>query len=117
MDDIMSKISELLSDEESVKQLSELAEMLVSDNEKNEEKAPKSVNTSSEEQPDIASMLKLTSLIGEASKQDKNAELLLALKPHLGAEKQKRVDKAIKLLKLLAIWNIAKENGLLQELI
>ncbi|WP_028515698.1 hypothetical protein [Ruminococcus flavefaciens] len=117
MDDIMGKISELLSDEESVKQLSELAQMLVSDNEKNEEKAEKAADTAPEDVPDIASMLKLTSLIGEASKQDKNADLLLALKPHLGAEKQKRVDKAIKLLKLLAIWNIAKESGLLQELI
>ena len=117
MDDIMGKISELLSDEESVKQLSELAQMLVSDNEKNEEKGEKAADTAPEDLPDIASMLKLTSLIGEASKQDKNADLLLALKPHLGAEKQKRVDKAIKLLKLLAIWNIAKESGLLQELI
>ena len=117
MDDIMGKISELLSDEESVKQLSELAQMLVSDNDKNEEKADKAGDSASEDQPDIASMLKITSLIGEASKQDKNADLLLALKPHLGAEKQKRVDKAIKLLKLLAIWNIAKESGLLQELI
>ena len=114
MDDIMGKISELLSDEESVRQLSELAQMLVSDSEKSEEKDEGAVP---EEQPDIASMLKLTSLIGEASKQDRNTDLLLALKPHLGEEKQKRVDKAIKLLKLLAIWNIAKESGLLQELI
>lgn len=114
MDDIMGKISELLSDEESVRQLSELAQMLVSDNEKNEAKTESAV---ADEQPDIASMLRITSLIGEASKQDKNTDLLLALKPHLGEEKQKRVDKAIKLLKLLAIWNIAKESGLLQELI
>ena len=31
MDDMMGKISELLSDEESVRQLSELAQMLVSE--------------------------------------------------------------------------------------
>ena len=117
MDDIMGKISELLSDEESVKQLSELAQMLVSDGEKNDGNDEKTERTVSEDQPDIASMLRLTSLIGEASKQDKNTDLLLALKPHLGSEKQKRVDKAIKLLKLLAIWNIAKESGLLHELI
>ena len=62
-------------------------------------------------------MIKLTSLISEASRQDKNSDLLLALKPHLGTEKQKRVDKALKLLKILAIWNIAKESGLLKEFI
>lgn len=117
MDDIMGKISELLSDEESVKQLSELAQILVSDSESGEDNAETAKSVHYEEQPDIASMLRLTSLIGDASKQDKNTDLLLALKPHLGSEKQKRVDKAIKLLKLLAIWNIAKESGLLQQLI
>ena len=114
MDDMMGKISELLSDEESVRQLSELAQMLVS--EKDDKKEDDRKNAS-DEQPDLSSVLKLTSMIGEATKQDKNTDLLLALKPHLGEEKQKRVDKALKLLKLLAIWNIAKESGLLQELI
>ena len=116
MDDIMSKISEMLSDEDSVRQLSELAQMLVSEGD-----AADSGNSerseSSTSEADISSLLKLSSLIGEAGKQDKNSELLIALRPHLGKEKQKRVDKALKLLKLLAIWNIAKDSGLLQELI
>ena len=114
MDDMMGKISELLSDEESVRQLSELAQMLVSEKDDKKEDVRKA---DSDEQPDLSSVLKLTSMIGEATKQDKNTDLLLALKPHLGEEKQKRVDKAIKLLKLLAIWNIAKESGLMRELI
>ena len=109
MEDIMGRISELLSDEESVKQLSELAQMLVS------EEGAENENTS--EQPDLSSLMKLTSLVGAASNDTRNTDLLLALKPHLGADKQKRVDKAIKLMKLLAMWNIAKNSGLLQELI
>ena len=113
MDDIMSRISELLSDEESVKQLSELAQMLVSEeNADNEDTAEQS-----DVQPDLGAVLKLTSLVGAASNDSRNTDLLLALKPHLGADKQKRVDKAIKLMKLLAMWNIAKDRGLLQELI
>jgi len=109
VEDIMGRISELLSDEESVKQLSELAQMLVS------EEGAENENTS--EQPDLSSLMKLTSLVGAASNDTRNTDLLLALKPHLGADKQKRVDKAIKLMKLLAMWNIAKNSGLLQELI
>jgi len=109
VEDIMGRISELLSDEESVKQLSELAQMLVS------EEGAENENTS--EQPDLSSLMKLTSLVGAASNDTRNTDLLLALKPHLGADKQKRVDKAIKLMKLLAMWNIAKDSGLLQELI
>lgn len=113
MDDIINRIGELLSDEESIKQLSELAQILVSDD---------SNDVSGEDRaevvpPDIESILKLTSLIGQVSKQDKNSELLIALKPHLSDEKQKRVDKALKLLKILAVWNIAKDSGILNELI
>ncbi len=114
MDDIMSRISGLLSDEESVKQLSELAQMLVSEENKDTEEK---TEQPSDGEPDIGSLLKLTSLISAASQQDKNTDLLLALKPHLGEEKQKRVDKAIKLMRLIAVWNIAKESGLLQDLI
>ena len=116
MDDITSRISELLSDEESVKQLTELANMLVSEeNSKNIEDHTDTDATDT--QPDLGTVLKLTSLMGTASSENKNTDLLLALKPHLGAEKQKRVDKAIKLMKLLAMWNILKDSGLLQELI
>lgn len=119
MDDIMSRINDLLSDEESVRQLSELAQILVSGNEgeAKEEKCAEEADEKPLEQPDIGSLLRLTSIIGSASQQDKNTDLLIALKPHLKEEKQKRVDKAIKLLRLLAIWSVAKESGILQELI
>lgn len=115
MDDLMSRLNDLLSDEESVRQISELAQMLSS--ETAEVKTEEKPAEPQEEQTDLTSLIKLTGLISAASAQDKNSELLLALKPHLGEEKQRRVDKAIKLLKLLAVWNIAKESGLLQELI
>ncbi|MCR4889742.1 MAG: hypothetical protein K5979_11285 [Ruminococcus sp.] len=121
MDDVMDKISGLLSDEESVRQLSELAKMIMTGDETDgEDEADVSEDTSEQEQPsdgggmpDIDTILKLTSLAGALTQRDKNAELLLALKPHLGEEKQKRVDKAVKLLKLVAVWNMAKESGLL----
>ena len=108
MDDVMDKVSGLLSDEESVQQLSELAKMFMSE-----------VNDGSDSggMPDIETILKLTSLAGAFTQNDKNADLLLALKPHLGEEKQKRVDKAVKLLKLIAVWNMAKESGLLNNIV
>ena len=117
----MDKISGLLSDEESVRQLSELAKMIMTGDENgSEDEADASENQAEQEQPsdgggmpDIDTILKLTSLAGALTQRDKNAELLLALKPHLGEEKQKRVDKAVKLLKLVAVCNMAKESGLL----
>lgn len=116
MDDFTSRISELLSDEESVKQLTELANMLVSE-ERSEKSEDHTASEAVDDQPDLGTVLKITGLMGAASNENKNTDLLLALKPHLGKEKQKRVDKAIKLMKLLAMWNVLKDSGLLQELI
>lgn len=112
MDDMLSKINALLSDEESVKQLSELAEMIK--NGDNESKGSDQDNDAF--QPDMAKIVKLTGLMSSVN-QDKNTELLLALRPHLGTERQERVDKAVKILKMLTVWNAAKESGLLQDLI
>ena len=55
--------------------------------------------------------------MGAMTQKDKNSELLLALKPHLREERQARVDKAIKLLKLLALWNVLKDSGMLKNLL
>ncbi len=103
----MGKFEELLSDEESVKQLTELAQMFMNE----------SGNGEGRSIPDIESVMKLSGLVGAFSQSDKNSELLLALKPHLSAERQQKVDKAIKLLKLIAVWNMAKESGLLDNII
>lgn len=108
----MSKLGELLSDEESVKQLTELAQMVMSgDTEGGGD------GEAAEGMPDLGAVMKLSGLVGAISQKDRNAELLLALKPHLSEERQKKVDKAVKLLKLIAVFNMAKENGLLSDLL
>ncbi len=114
MDDIMGKLGELLSDKESVKQISELAQMMMNGTAEGEGTEE---NAASEGVPDLSAVMKLSELAGALSKSDANTELLIALKPHLREERQRKVDKAIKLLKLLAVWNLAKENGLLNELL
>ena len=123
----MGKIGELLSDEESVKQLSEIAKMFMSDSDSDEPSDSSDENLSDNEETDdserdeggfdFGSLMKLTGLMGAFSQTDKNSELLLALKPHLKEDKQKKVDKAVKLLKLIAVWNIAKESGLLNDIL
>lgn len=62
---------------------------------------------------DIGKIMTLGSIISNASKADKNTELLLALKPHLKEEKQDKVDKVIKIFKLISLWPAIKESGLL----
>lgn len=116
MEDVMGKLGELLSDEESVRQLTELAQMMMSGDTAEGDSGGEAVSQEGGG-PDLGALIKISSMIGTASQNDKNAELLLALRPHLREEKQKRVDKALKLLKLLAVWNMAKESGLLNDLI
>ena len=49
-------------------------------------------------------------------KNDRRTELLLALKPHLSEERRERVDKAVKILKIVSILPALKEQGLLDIL-
>ena len=106
MDDVMGKLGELLSDEESVRQLSELAQMM------NDGTDEPSGGT-----PDMSGLVKLSGLIGTMNSEDSNTQLLMALRPHLKVERQERVDRAVKLMKLIAVWNAAKESGLLNDIL
>lgn len=122
MDDIMGKIQEVLSDEESMKQLGELASALFSssENTETENQCGKSDENDTGDPAgfdfDISKLLMMGQLMNSAS-DDKNARLLRALKPLLKEEKQAKVDKALKLLRLLAIWNVLKESGMLGEIL
>lgn len=120
----MEKIGKLLSDEESMKQLSELAQLLMNET-KSSESEKDSDNTENSECnengdgsfPDISSIMKIAQLMGTFSQNDKNTNLLLALRPHLKEERQQKVDKAIKLLKIMTVWSTAKETGLLNDIL
>lgn len=127
MDDLMGKIQEVLSDEESMKQLSELAASLFPSSEQNgTEDSHSDKKEESEEKDDASSKqgmdfdLSKLLMIGQVMSSvtnDKNAELLLALRPLLKEERQEKVDKAVKILKLLAVWSVLKDSGILNDFI
>ncbi|MDE6030350.1 MAG: hypothetical protein K2G32_01855 [Oscillospiraceae bacterium] len=60
--------------------------------------------------PDM--LIKLMTLFGSMNQQDDNERFLLALKPLLGEEKRRKVDTAVKMMKLFALLPILKESGL-----
>ena len=125
-DDMMGKIQEMLSDEESMKQLSELAKMFSSsENDNNNHNKEMAEEKSEAAFPsgdfglgdiDITKLFKVQEIMSKAS-NDKSAELLLALKPLLREERQAKVDKAVKILKLFAVWTVLKDSGLLSDFI
>ena len=132
-DDLMTKLNEVLNDEESMKQIKELASMLgtdgsnssdsepldiskllsVNDSADAEETPPKSENKNPLDNIDITKLMQLRGMMEKNTKSDKNIALLLALKPLLKEEKQAKVDSMIKIFKLLAILPILRESGIL----
>ena len=112
----MNRINDILKDEESLRQLSELAEMLRT-GDVQEECTESSNSAEPLNMPDMGMMLKITSLAGAMNTQDKNTELLMALRPHLSEKGQLRLDRAVKLLKLIAVYEAAKESGMLNDFI
>lgn len=116
MDDIMDKIQEVLSDEESMKMINELASSMFSSDDQSDEVEPdNNREESSDDGFNLGNMMAIMSLLGSAE-NDKNAELLIALKPLLKEERQAKVDKAVKMLKLYSVWTILKDSGMLSDI-
>ena len=132
LDDLADKIQSILSDDESMRQIKELADMLKSDDAGgnsasadtyyNEQSMNNNDNNSDDSGFDFGSLLggidlgMIMQLMSAFTSSDKNSDLLLALKPHLSDEKQQKVDKAIKMLKIYNMYQIIKENGMLNDL-
>lgn len=117
MDDLLGRMQSVLSDPESMEQLKELASLLgEADSEESSSQQPEQTSEESESGGgfDIGMLMQLSSLMGSTG-QDEDAALLLALKPHLREERQKKVDRALKLMKLLSVWKTLKDTGMLKD--
>ena len=113
MDDIASKITEMLQNPDSVEQIKAMADSLFNKGDKSEQEAPQKADAlGGFGDIDIGSMMKVASLL-KNSACDNRSNLLLALKPHLSEERQPRVDKAIKILKLVSLIPVFREQGIL----
>lgn len=106
------KIGALLSDEESMRQIKELAAMF-GGGEAGETQAKPDEKPAEEPLIDPVLLMKLMSGF---SKPDKNCDLLYALKPLLSKDKQNRVDKAVRLLRLLDVYSELKQSGALSNI-
>lgn len=64
----------------------------------------------------LQSLSEIASLISKFDNagNDPRCKLILALKPMLSTEKQKRADEAVKIIKLLDILPVLRESGLLK---
>lgn len=122
MDDLMNKLQTVLNDEESMKQIRELAGMLGADGGSQQSPLPRPSPEPSTgfsfppmgEQSGIDPMklMQLGQVIQNASREDDNIRLLMALRPLLKAENQVKLERIIKLYRLMNIYPALKQSGL-----
>ncbi len=119
MDDLSEKLQSLLSDPESMQNLAELAAMLQGNGEETahaDSSQADNTDTVSDNGFDFSKLLLLGEIFSQMQEQDSETQLLLALKPYLSEQRSKRVDRAVKLLRLYSVFLSLKEKGLLNDL-
>ena len=62
-------------------------------------------------------LLRAAPLLASANREDDSTRLLAALRPLLGEARQKKLDEASKILKLLHLLPLLKESGVLQNIL
>ena len=108
MDDMTDKISELLQNPQGIEKIRSLAQTLINDNEKEQP----TVSSPSLPDFDFGKLLNVVNRL-QNSRTDERAKLLIALRPHLSANRQSKVDKAVKILKLIDLLPIIQESGII----
>ncbi len=104
MEDLSEKLDRLLSSPDSLKQIEELmAAFGGTTDEAPTPAAPLPADAFGGEM-----LFKLLPLLSAFGQEDENAALLRALRPHLGKERQKRLDEAEKMMKLVRLLPLLK---------
>lgn len=118
MDNMNDMLSSVLGDPESLRQIQELADMLKDETGDSSQgnNADAASESDSSDGFDPAMLMSIMGAVSAAGSEDKNRSLILALKPYLSSERQARADKAVKFLKMYAVFNELKKSGMLNNL-
>ena len=121
MDDLAAMISQFLNSEEGMQQLRSVSQALglgdiAGEQQSRNNGAPSFASSGAQPQIDMNTVLMLQRAMSAMGQEDKNTELLRALKPHFSPERAKKVDDAIKIMQLIRLLPMAKELGLFDKL-
>lgn len=137
MDDLIAQMQEILGSEEGKEQLKSLMQMLGEENggmpdlsglgdlmgssEKNDS-PPSSDEAQSGNGFDLSginldTILQIQKVFSALNQDDDNTKLLMALRPHFSDERKIKVDKAVKIMRLLSLLPLIQESGLLGGLL
>jgi hypothetical protein len=106
MDELSEKLSALLGDPDGMARIRDMAQSLLG----SQEEEPETESPAGD--IDLGAVTRLMGMMKQGTGDDSRVRLLMALKPNLSAERQGRVDNAVKILKLLELAPLLKEAGL-----
>jgi hypothetical protein len=117
MDDLASKLGELLNNPGSLDQIKSIAGLLGGAASNTQPAAPQpEQNDSSIPGIDgelLHTIMKVAPLLSNFRQEDDNTRFLHALRPLLGEERQKKLDEAIKLMQMMRLLPLLKGSDLL----
>ncbi len=120
MSDIASQINSILSDPEMMKQIQGLSGILgQSDNAENTAPSlpqPKNSPLDILGADGMQTAMKLMPLLSKLKQEDDTTRLLYAIKPFLSDQRQKKLDEAIRLIRIINLVPLIKQQGLLNGL-
>ena len=111
MSDLQDKLNQILQNPEAMKQVQSLGAQLGLTG---EQKKPPENNLMSVLGGDdtIGTIAKFAPLLSSLNNSDDTTRLLDSLRPFLSHERQEKLDKAEKMLKLFRLMPLLRENGL-----
>lgn len=126
MDDLSAAIRDLLQDPQSMAQIQSLAQSLglndaqqAPSNTVNPLQAllPAAASPAQNTDPMLSAIMRAAPLLAKVNEEDDAARLLSALRPLLSESRQKKLDDAGRILKLLHLLPLLRESGLLQNIL
>ena len=129
MDDLSAMIQNLLQDPQSVAQIQNLAKSLGLGDSAPSTASPENIPPTmlqgllpilpQNEKPDpmVSALLRAAPLLSTVKKEDDATRFLAALRPLLSEPRQKKLDEAGRILRLLRILPLLRDSGLLQSII
>ncbi len=112
MDDLNQKLDRLLSSPDGLKKIEDLMSAFgaaPSQTAQTPQAPSASAPPPASPMPDMGMMLKLMPLLSQLGKEDDTAALFRALRPHLQHERQKKLDEAGQMLKLMKLLPLLSE--------
>lgn len=119
MDDISSMLSSIMEDPKAMEQLKNTASMLFGQEGLPSDGGPAPARSSTSENPkkndmDIFPVIaKLAPLLSSFGKEDESTRLLNSLRPFLGDERKGKLDEALRMMQVLKVIPLLKEQNIL----